>query len=95
MPSAEVEPAIQAGEWQQTNALDRAATAIGTHLNVFFALPYTHYDYISSFIVIHSLLLVVLRAVSMITPMQTDELMKMSVEFFPCGTDFHTYSQGL
>ena len=32
MPSAGFEPTIQASERQQTHALDRAATGIGSHL---------------------------------------------------------------
>jgi hypothetical protein len=44
MPSAEVETAIRASEWPQTHALERAATGIGTHPNVFPVFPYTHYD---------------------------------------------------
>jgi hypothetical protein len=31
MPSAELEPAIAAGEQPQTHALDRAATGVGDH----------------------------------------------------------------
>jgi hypothetical protein len=92
MPSAEVEPAISASDWPQTHALDRAAPGIGTHLNVITAFPYIHHDHISSFIVLHSPQLAILRAVSMIIPMQIAELINMSVEVFGFFTCTHKAS---
>jgi len=82
MPPAEVEPPIPVSEWPQTHALDPASTVISTHLNVFPVFPYTHYDYILSFIVIRSTQLAVRCAISMTTPTQICELKNMSVEYF-------------